>query len=117
MSNMIAISATILMCVNGQLASKGECADGKRAEEVTVNILNGTSEDCSISKQQDCFERATWDSILKIERNGSALFEWRADGSVIRDPSFSPDIAASAFMEAVSEVLKTVGVNLRKPQQ
>lgn len=115
--NIIALYATIMMCLNGQPTVGDQCSDGRPREEVSVSILAGTSSDTCGGKaadipHQECFDSAKWDSVLKIERNGAVLFDWRADGSVVHDPSFQPDRAADALMASLVDVMKLRGIAL-----
>ena len=100
MSNIIAISATIVMCMNGPVSKDNKCEDGTKPIKPTVNILTGTT-GCTkpFSALKECVN--SWDTVFEIEDSGRKLFVLFPDGRIESAPDFKVEQAARAFWQAM----------------
>lgn len=105
MTDVIAIAATIVMCLNGPINKDSKCDDGSSPIHYTLNILNGHT-NCAAFKWTNpkrCL--STFDSILKLTINDHLILNLNPNGTTEYDPAYSPDKMAMLIYKAIAEIL------------
>ena len=96
------ISATVIMCLQGQVGVNNKCLDGSQPFTAQVNILNSTSNCPSLTgNNKKC--KAKLDSIIEIYKDKKRVFVLSPKGEVFGQKGFDANEAATLFWRALSE--------------